>query len=88
MELVVSLCFPVQGHNVLHVITEENEDSVVSWNDDPMLSIYSIGGEVVSPQKLYASFSTRTSIHGEWRGLFLPLYQGMYCLLLMWRHHM
>lgn len=44
LELIVSLCFPVQGHNVLHVITEENdEDSVASWNDDPMLPIYSMG---------------------------------------------
>ena len=44
MELIVLLCFIVQGRNVLHVtMGESDEDSAVSWNDDPMLPVYSMG---------------------------------------------
>ena len=44
MKLIISLRLPVQGHNVVHVVTEESdEDNVVSWNDDPMLPVYSMG---------------------------------------------
>ena len=44
MELIVSLRIPVQGHNVVHVVMEKSdEDNVVSWNDDPMLPVYSMG---------------------------------------------
>ena len=38
-----AVLYYLQGRNVLHVITEENdEDSVVSWNDNPMLPVYSM----------------------------------------------
>lgn len=49
-ELIVSLHFPVQGHNVVRVIMEESEDYfVVSWNNDPMLPVYLLANKVGSP---------------------------------------